>query len=378
MSQQYSVFNKNKVDATKEPMFLGQSVNVARYDVQHFPIFEKLTEKALSFFWTPSEIDLSRDRGEYESLPEHEKHIFLSNLKYQSLLDAVQGRSPNLAFLPLVSIPELEAFVEVWSCFEVIHSRSYTHIIRNIVVEPSLVFDGILEDKEILKRAKDIAFYYDDLIEYSQWYNLLGVGTHQVNGKEIVINKDELIKKIILAVISVYGLEGCRFYVSFAASWSFAERKLMEGNAKIIKLVARDEGVHMNATSAIINIWRNFNDQPEFSRWYYELQPQIIDIFKAIAEQEKEWCDYLFKDGSMIGLNANILKQYVEFMVNVRMKAIGLDPLFPERGNPLPWTMHWIDSTNLQQANQEGEQTSYLVGAIDANLGENPFADFEL
>src|SRR6056300_1733538 len=170
----YSTFNQTKNDQLKEPMFLGQSVNVARYDQQKFEIFEKLIEKQLSFFWRPEEVDVSSDRIDYNKLPDHEKHIFISNLKYQTLLDSIQGRSPNVALLPLVSLPELETWIETWSFSETIHSRSYTHIIRNITNDPSLIFDDIVGNKDIVERADDITKYYDDLIRYTGWYNMLG------------------------------------------------------------------------------------------------------------------------------------------------------------------------------------------------------------
>lgn len=235
----YSTFSKTKNDALKEPIFFGQPVNVARYDQQKYEVFEKLIEKQISFFWRPEEIDISKDRRDFANLPEHEKHIFISNLKYQTLLDSIQGRSPNVALLPLVSIPELETWIETWSFFETIHSRSYTHIIRNIVTDPSVVFDDIVDNEQILRRAEDIATYYDDLIEYSQYYNLFGEGTHTIDGKTITISLRELKKKLYLCLMCVNVLEAIRFYVSFACSFSFAERELMEGNAKIIKLIAR-------------------------------------------------------------------------------------------------------------------------------------------
>ncbi|TOE46960.1 ribonucleotide-diphosphate reductase subunit beta, partial [Vibrio parahaemolyticus] len=181
----YSTFNQNKNDQLKEPMFLGQSVNVARYDQQKFEIFEKLIEKQLSFFWRPEEVDVSSDRIDYNKLPDHEKHIFISNLKYQTLLDSIQGRSPNVALLPLVSLPELETWIETWSFSETIHSRSYTHIIRNIVNDPSVVFDDIVENEHILKRAKDIAHYYDDLIQTTNDYHRYGEGEHVINGETV-------------------------------------------------------------------------------------------------------------------------------------------------------------------------------------------------
>lgn len=374
----YSTFNQTKNKQLEEPIFLGQSVNLSRFDQQRFEIFEKLAEKSLSFFWRPEEIDLTRDRVDFVNLSPHEQHIFLSNLKYQSLLDSVQGRSPNIALLPMISIPELEALTEIWSFFEVIHSRSYTHIIRNIVNEPQVIFDGIIENEEILKRAKDIAFYYDDLIEYYQWYNLLGEGKHEVNGKLVDINIQELKKKLILCLISVNALEGVRFYCSFACSFNFAERKLMEGNAKIIKLISRDEAIHLNTSQTILNIFRNFKDDADMSRWLYELEPEIIGIYQTVADQEKEWAKYLFKDGSMVGLNESILCDYVEYLTDIRMQAIGLEGIYGRKNNPLPWMNNWLSSDAYQPSPQEVELTSYLVGQINASLDANDFDDFEL
>lgn len=374
----YSTFNQNKNNQLEEPIFLGQSVNLSRFDQQKYEIFEKLAEKSLSFFWRAEEVDLTRDRVDFANLSEHERHIFLSNLKYQSLLDSVQGRSPNIALLPIISIPELEALTEIWSFFEVIHSRSYTHIIRNIVNEPHLIFDGIIENEEILKRAKDIAFYYDDLIEYSQWYNLLGEGKHQINGKVMEVSVQELKKKLILCLISINALEGLRFYASFACSFAFAERKLMEGNAKIIRLISRDEAIHLNTTQTILNIFRNFRDDADMSRWLYELEPEIIQIYQTVADQEKEWAKYLFKDGSMVGLNESILCEYIEYLTDLRMSAIGLPVIFERKNNPLPWMSNWLSSDALQVAPMETEITTYLVGQIDASLEADEFIDFEL
>lgn len=374
----YSTFNQTKNNQLEEPIFLGQSVNLSRFDQQRFEIFEKLAEKSLSFFWRPEEIDLTRDRVDFGNLSPHEQHIFLSNLKYQSLLDSVQGRSPNIALLPMISIPELEGLTEIWSFFEVIHSRSYTHIVRNIVNEPQVIFDSIIENEEILKRAKDIAFYYDDLIECYQWYNLLGEGKHRVNGKIVDVNIQELKKKLILCLISVNALEGIRFYVSFACSFNFAERKLMEGNAKIIKLISRDEAIHLNTTQTILNIFRNFKDDPDMSRWLYELEPEIIGIYQTVADQEKEWAKYLFKDGSMVGLNESILCDYVEYLTDVRMQAIGITGIYGRKNNPLPWMNNWLSSDNFAPSPQETEITSYLVGQINASLEADEFSDFEL
>ncbi|MFM2590108.1 class Ia ribonucleoside-diphosphate reductase subunit beta [Vibrio sp. TBV020] len=375
----YSTFNRKKNDQLKEPMFLGQSVNVARYDQQKFEIFEKLIEKQLSFFWRPEEVDVSSDRIDYNKLPEHEKHIFISNLKYQTLLDSIQGRSPNVALLPLVSLPEVETWIETWSFSETIHSRSYTHIIRNIVNDPGLVFDDIVENEHILKRAKDISGYYDDLIQLTNDYHRYGEGTHMINGEEVTIKLHDLKKKLYVCLMSVNALEAIRFYVSFACSFAFAERELMEGNAKIIKLIARDEALHLTGTQHMINLLRNGQDDFSFMQIAEECKQECFDLFKEAAEQEKEWAEYLFKDGSMIGLNKDILCQYVEYITNIRMQAVGLDAAYPEAtSNPIPWINAWLSSDNVQVAPQEAEISSYLVGQIDSDVRADDFKDFEL
>lgn len=375
----YSIFSQTPNNALKEPMFFGQPVNVARYDQQKHPIFEQLIEKQLSFFWRPEEVDVSRDRIDYGNLSSHEQHIFISNLKYQTLLDSIQGRSPNVVLLPLVSIPELETWIETWTFSETIHSRSYTHIIRNIVNDPGIVFDDIMQNEHILGRAADIAKYYDDLYYNSQLYNMYGAGTHTVNGKEVTVSLKSLKKQLYLCLMAVNVLEAIRFYVSFACSFAFAERKLMEGNAKIIKLIARDEALHLTGTQHILNLMRNGRDDPEMVDIAYECYQESIDIFTKAAEQEKEWAGYLFKDGSMIGLNRDILSQYIEFITNLRMEAVGLPVAFPNsKSNPIPWINTWLSSDNVQVAPQETEISSYLVGQIDSDLSDSDFDDFEL
>ena len=376
---QYSTFSKNPNDPLTEPMFFGQPVNVARYDQQKYIAFENLIEKQISFFWRPEEVDLSRDRIDYANLPEHEKHIFISNLKYQTLLDSIQGRSPNVGFLPLVSIPELETWIETWAFFETIHSRSYTHIIRNIVNDPSVVFDDIVQNEYILARAEDIACYYDDLIEYTQYFNLLGEGTHTVNGKTVEVSLHELKKKLYLCLMCVNVLEAIRFYVSFACSFAFAERELMEGNAKIIKLIARDEALHLTSTQHMLNLMRGGSEGTEWAQIAQDLQQECFDLFVKAAEQEKEWASYLFKDGSMIGLNKDILCQYVEYITNHRMLAVGLPVAFPKSTqNPIPWINAWLSSDNVQVAPQEVEISSYLIGQIDAEVKTEDLEGFEL
>ncbi|MCX8641366.1 MULTISPECIES: class Ia ribonucleoside-diphosphate reductase subunit beta [unclassified Gilliamella] len=374
----YSTFSHVHNDQLKEPMFLGQPVNVARYDQQKYEMFEKLIEKQLSFFWRPEEVDISQDRIDYAALPEHEKHIFISNLKYQTLLDSIQGRSPNVALLPLISIPELETWVETWSFSETIHSRSYTHIIRNIVNDPSVVFDDIVTNKEIQKRAGDIAGYYDDLISYASYYNLLGEGKHNVNDRTITIDLRELKRRLYLCLMSVNALEAIRFYVSFACSFAFAERELMEGNAKIIKLIARDEALHLTGTQFMINTLRSGEDDPEMAEIAKECEQDCYDLFLQAANQEKEWAEYLFEGGSMIGLNKDILCQYVEYITNIRMQAVGLKLPYEVKSNPIPWINNWLVSDNVQVAPQEAEMSSYLVGQIDSEINEDDLSDFSL
>tara|TARA_B100001079_G_scaffold29483_1_gene22328 strand:- start:176 stop:1312 length:1137 start_codon:yes stop_codon:yes gene_type:complete len=376
----FSIFSKKISNTLTQPMFFGDTVNVARFDKQKFEIFEKLTEKQLSFFWRPEEIDVSKDKMDFAKLLPNEKHIFLSNLQYQILLDSVQGRSPNIALLPIVSLPELENWIETWSFSETIHSRSYTHIIRAIVNEPGAVFDDIMKTEEILERAESVSKHYDDLILHTQAFLVHGEGKHKIDNEIIEVNLYNLKKKLYMTLFSVNILEAIRFYVSFACSFAFAERKVMEGNAKIIKLIARDEALHLTSTQHMLNLMRDGKDDPDMAKIAIECEDEVIDMFKDATQQEKDWADYLFSDGSMIGLNADILKQYLEYITNVRMKALNLKPFFDECSNPLPWINHWLDSDNVQVAPQETEITSYLVSAIDNSLEESDsdFGDFRL
>ena len=376
----YSIFNQEINDTLKEPMFFGEAVNVARFDQQKFEMFEKLTEKQLSFFWRPEEIDVSKDKIDFGKLLPNEKHIFISNLQYQILLDSVQGRSPNIAFLPIVSLPELENWIETWAFSETIHSRSYTHIIRAIVNEPGAVFDEIMKTEEIIQRATSVSKHYDKLIKHTQAYLLSGEGEHQIDGKTLAINMYSLKRLLYLTIMSVNILEAIRFYVSFACSFAFAERKVMEGNAKIIKLIARDEALHLTGTQHMLNLMRDGKDDPDMQAIAIECEAEVIQMFKDAANQEKDWAEYLFRDGSMIGLNAQILKQYLEYITNIRMSALNMQPIFEQTTNPLPWLNHWLDSDNVQVAPQETEITSYLVSAIDNTIDseDEDFSDFKL
>jgi len=374
----YTTFNQYTTNPLLEPMFFGNPVNVARYDQQKHSIFEKLVEKQISFFWRPEEVDVSKDRIDFEKLSEPEKHIFISNLKYQTLLDSVQGRSPNIALLPIVSLPELETWIETWSFFETIHSRSYTHILRNLFREPAKIFEDIVVNDEIKLRATDISKYYDDLIFHTQLWQTQGEGTHTVEGEQYHVDLYTLKKKLYLCMNSVNALEAVRFYVSFACTFAFAERELMEGNSKIIRLIARDENLHLTSTQHMLNIWAKGKDDPQMAQIAEECKSQAKDIFMTAVEQEKQWANYLFKSGSMIGLNEDILCQYVEFIANERMSAIGLGKPYEIKSNPLPWMNNYLHSDNVQVAPQEAEIISYLVGQIDSEVSADDFDDFDL
>jgi ribonucleoside-diphosphate reductase beta chain len=374
----YTTFNQTPNNPLLEPMFLGNSVNVSRYDQQRYVAFEKLIEKQLSFFWRPEEVDVSKDRADWQNLTDSEKHIFISNLKYQTLLDSMAARSVNAVLLPLVSIPELETWVETWAFSETIHSRSYTHILRNLFTEPGEIFDDIIVNPAILKRASSIAKYFDSVILTTQLLQSQGEGTYEVDGQSFEVNTRKLKERLYLAVCSVNALEAIRFYVSFACSFAFAERELLEGNAKIIKLIARDEALHLTGTQHILNNWRSGKDDPEMKAVTEEMSDAGLQIFLDVVEQEKEWAQYLFKDGSMIGLNADILNQYIEYISNQRLAVIGYEAPFNVKSNPLPWMNAYLVSDNVQVAPQETEISSYLVGQVDSAVAADDFDDFDL
>lgn len=374
-----SVFDTTKKDHLNANIFLDKNggVNIQRYDALKYPTFDKLTDKQLGFFWRPEEIDILRDAKDFKELTDHEQHIFTSNLKRQILLDSVQGRAPVEAFGPVVSLPEIENWIQTWTFSETVHSRSYTHIIRNIYANPSIIFDELMDIKEILDCADDISKYYDELIELSKWYELLGEGFHTVNGNTIKVDAYELKKKIWLTLMSVNILEGVRFYVSFACSWAFAELKKMEGNAKIIKFIARDENLHLASTQLLLKNLKT--DDPAFKQIAKETEEDCIKMFVDAVEQEKDWAKFLFKGGSMIGLNAELLTDYIEWIASKRMTAVNLKcPYSVPRANPLPWTQKWISGEDVQVAPQETEISSYLTGATKQDVTDDTFKGFSL
>jgi ribonucleoside-diphosphate reductase beta chain len=375
-----TVFNQNKVDTKSQPMFFGAPLGVQRYDSYKYPVFDKLTNQMLGYFWRPEEVSLQKDRGDYQTLRPEQKHIFTSNLKYQILLDSVQGRGPGMAFAPYCALPELEAAMNVWQFMEMIHSRSYTYIIKNVYPDPSEVFDTILDDQKIISRAQSVTKAYDEFIEVAQEWGNGSMWSPDMKGSTTAEwTEKELKRKLYLAVANVNILEGIRFYVSFACSFAFGELKLMEGSAKIISLIARDENQHTVLTQNIMKKWMD-GDDPVMSQIVEEERDTVIGMFKNAVNEEKEWAQYLFKDGSMIGLNDKLLVKYVEWTANKRMRALGLPPAYdiPIRSNPLPWTEHWISSKGLQVAPQETEVESYVVGGIKQDMKKNAFSGFKL
>lgn len=375
-----TVLNTESTDTTKQPMFFGKPLGLQRYDDFKYPVFDRLTTQQLGYFWRPEEVSLQKDRGDYAQLTPEQKHIYTSNLKYQIMLDSVQGRGPGMAFIPYCSLPELESAMTVWGFMEMIHSRSYTYIIKNVYSNPGDVFDTILFDKNIMDRATSVTSGYDEFIRAAQSYGNSNDWMHAL--EQVPSAQDtlyDLKTKLYRAVANVNILEGIRFYVSFACSFAFGELKLMEGSAKIISLIARDESQHLVLTQNILNKWRE-GDDPDMVKIAKEQEPWFIEQFQNCVNQEKAWADYLFKDGSMIGLNDKLLSKYVEWIANRRMKTVGLKPIYdiPAKNNPLPWTEHWLSSKGLQVAPQETEVESYIVGGIKQDVSSSMFSDFKL
>ena len=364
-----TVFNKKNIDFTKNKMFFGEELNTQRFDEFKYPIFDKLTQTQLGFFWRPEEVSLQKDRNDYAQLNDAQKHNFTSNLRYQTLLDSVQGRAPSIAFLPFVTIPELESCIITWDFMETIHSRSYTHIIKNIYSNPSDIFDTIIDEPAIVKRAEMVTEKYDKFIELGR-RRLLG----------LKVDEYELYKSLYLALISVNILEGVRFFVSFACSFAFGELKTMEGSAKIISFIARDEAQHLAITQHILKCYKNQEKDHMMTRVMKDCEGEVYDMYRDAVAQEKEWAEFLFKEGSMIGLSVPLLGNYIEFICNKRLRAIGLDPIFnvSSANNPLPWTNHWFNSRGLQNAPQETEIESYVIGGIKQDVDDNTFDDFKL
>ena len=376
----YKTFSEEKIDHLTQPMFFGKPVNVARYDQVKYPFIDQLSQRQLAFFWRPEEIDLSKDRLDYmERLNDNERHVFLSNLKYQTLLDSVQGRALVIALLKITSLPELENWIETWSFSETIHSRSYTHIIRNLVPNPGIIFDDIIENKYISSRASAITDRYDAFINGIDLMNV---------AKEYKEHDEEgwcerttysLKKMLYLLLVDINALEALRFFVSFACSFSFAERALMEGNAKVIKFIARDELLHREGTVMILERLRNGSEGPEWAQIAEECKDIVPEIVKSVAEQEIQWAEYLFKDGAILGLNKEILSQYIKYLANSNLGMLGVEPIYNDvKKDPLPWMKHYLSSSDVQVAPQETEISSYLTADLDVEGGLSGLGGLEL
>lgn len=387
-----TVFNTNPVDVLKEPMFFGSGLGIARYDIQRHKVFEDLTEKQLSFFWRPEEVNLMMDAAQFNKLPQYQQDIFTNNLKYQSLLDSIQGRAPSAVLMSLISDPSLDTWVATWTFSETIHSRSYTHIMRNLYTDPSKVFDEIVLDKAIMKRAESIGRYYDDVIEKTRyWQNAKADIEYQkeINADEDVIEdaiehemywKRELMRSLYLCLHVINALEAIRFYVSFACTFNFHKNmEIMEGNAKIMKFIARDEQLHLKGTQYIIRQLQLGTDGDEWVKIAKECEQEAVDIFMEVNRQEKDWAVHLFKDGDVPGLNTNSMWSFIDYLTVSRMKQCGLPCPITDAPvkHPYPWIREYLNSDNVQSAPQEVELSSYLVAQIDNDVDDKVMMSFK-
>ena len=346
----------NTVDFTKQPLFFGEGLNIQRYDNFKYKKFYQSFLNQIGFFWRPEEVHLGgKEKNDFNSLSEHERFIFTSNLKYQILLDSVTARGMKY-IMENLSNPELEASMTWWGAFEQLHSYSYTYILKNVYPNPSDIFDHILDDEQIVKRATSVTKYYDDMIN--------GLSTDSLKEKK---------KKLYLSLVSINILEGVRFYVSFACSYCFAQNKKMEGNAKIISLINRDENLHLGMSQAILKILR-IDESEGFVKIAEECEEMVYQMYRDAAAEEEDWARYLFdrKDGTgMLGLNAEILTRYMKWMTNRRLRGIGLKHVFDGTSNPIPWMSNWTESKDVQVAPQEAEIEAYKSSAFIQDMEEH-------
>jgi len=353
-------YNLNiKTDYLSRKMFLDPEgpVTIQRFEEVKYPKIQNFETTARGFFWVPEEISLTKDAQDFKDASDTVKHIFTSNLLRQTALDSLQGRGPSQVFTPVVSLPELEALVYNWTFFETnIHSRSYSHIIRNIYNVPKEVFNTIHETKPIVDMASTIGFYYDRL--------------HMINCRKELGEKfpeHEHIKAIWLALNASYGLEAFRFMVSFATSLAMVENKIFIGNGNIISLILQDELLHKGWTAWMIN--QVVKEDPRFAKAKAECEQEVYQMYLDVIREEKEWADYLFQKGPVIGLNANILKDFVDYTAAAALKEIGLKYNNPApKTNPIPWFNKHSDTSKKQTALQENESTNYVIGVMSDNV----------
>lgn len=348
-----AILNENDVDFTQQPMFGGEGLGLIRSDVVKYRRIAELTDRQIGQFWQPEEFDLTRDRLDYKDLEPHEKHIFDSNIKYQALLDSLQVVGIGELFGRYTSLPEVKEWTVAWSFSELIHDRSYTHILRNINNDPTPVLDEIIRTPQIISRARYITAGYDHM------------SLVMANPKSKPIDRA---KAIVGAHCTANILEGILFYVSFACSYAFSKNGKMEGNTKTISSINRDEILHLAYTQYVMNLFRKGAEGSLMQDAYGEMEDQMRDMYALAVEQESAWADFLFMHGTILGLNANIAKQYTEYLAQRRMVAVGLKPFVDGKlENPIPWVSEFTQMAVTQQAPQEVDKMDYIGNAVDSS-----------
>ena len=348
-----------KTDYLSRKMFLDPAgpVTIQRFEEVKYNKLVKFEQEARGFFWIPEEISLTKDSNDFKEASDTVRHIFTSNLLRQTALDSLQGRGPTQVFTPVCSIPELEALMYNWGFFETnIHSRSYSHIIRNIYNVPKDVFNTIHDTQEIVSMASSVGRYYDHL--------------HMVNCEKelaVPVKEEAHIRAIWLALNASYALEAFRFMVSFATSLAMVENRIFIGNGNIISLILQDEILHKDWTAWMIN--QVVKEDPRFAAAKVECEAEVYQMYLDVIREEKEWADYLFKKGPVIGLNANILREFVDFTAFNALKDIGIryDQPHP-KSTPIPWFMKHVNTSSKQTALQESESTNYVIGVLDGEV----------
>jgi ribonucleoside-diphosphate reductase beta chain len=360
--QQYDL--KTPTNYLKRRMFLDGAVTVQRFEEYRYPKIAKFEEIARGYFWVPEEISLTKDKMDHKDASDAVKHIFTSNLLRQTALDSIQGRAPNQVFSPVISIPELEALVSNWSFYETnIHSKSYSHIIRNVYGVPKEVFESIHDTNEIISMAANVGRYYE---------NLHVLNCRKEVGEEISTMDHK--RAIWMALHASYALEALRFMVSFATSLAMVENKIYIGNGNIISLILQDELLHAEWTAWIIN--QVVKDDADFANLVEECRDEVYAMYMEVIEEEKAWADYLFKKGPVIGLNSDILKNFVDYSAFTRLKEIGIKYLGEHpKSSPIPWFNKHINIGKKQSALQETESTNYVIGAMSDSVNYDELPD---
>lgn len=379
----FTVFNQKDTDLLNQPIFLGENLNVARFDQMKYRFMDMAAENQLSLFWMPTEVDVSKDRRDFALLDKGQQYIFMANLRYQTLLDSIQERAPSLAFGALVSVPEFEGFIAAWECFEFIHSRSYTHILRNVVDDPDEVFSNIVVDEHIIKRATALSTAYDELIELNMLYTLYGYGHHYIPSRKEKgdVTPRVMRRAIIKALATVNALEGVRFQTSFLTTYSFAEKlNAMLGSVKVVRFINRDEDVHRKTIGDTLKVMAAGREGPEWQADFEAMIPEMEAIYQETYEQECEWADHLFDEGRHIpGINAAMIKDYLKMSVNRTMQGSGVPGLFTiDFAHPVPWVTKYQYSGNVQVAPQEAEISAYVMGRIDSEVNQETLQAVDL